>query len=85
MPGDMHIISGLKLICSDTRLSPWLLPVALIDRYQDTRRTPGGTPYVEVGDMVLQQNLNVADVLLGSYEGEGNHSLCRQHTQAQQT
>lgn len=35
--------------------------------------------YIEVRDMVLQQDLNIANTLLSAHKGEGDHSLCRQH------
>lgn len=39
--------------------------------------------YVEVGDMVLQQDLNIANTLLSAHKGEGDHSLCQQHKTTQ--
>lgn len=38
--------------------------------------------YVEVWDVVLQQDLNVPNALLSPNKGEGDHSLCRQNTKS---
>jgi len=36
-------------------------------------------PYIKVRDVVLQQDLNIANILLRTDEGEGDHSLCQQN------
>lgn len=40
--------------------------------------------YVQVGDVILQQHLDVANALLGADKGEWDHSLSQHNTKAQQ-
>lgn len=34
-------------------------------------------PYIKISNVVLQQNLDVANTLLGTDKGEWDHSLCQ--------
>lgn len=35
----------------------------------------GGQTHLEIGHMVFQQRLSIADVLFSSHKNEGNHAL----------
>lgn len=37
----------------------------------------GGSTYLEIGHVVLQQSLSIADVLFSSHEHKGNHALVK--------
>lgn len=56
---------------------------ALLSQIQHTHTHTQRYPYIEVRDVVLQQDLDIANTLLSTDKGEWDHSLCQQNTKTQ--